>query len=326
MMRALLLAAVLASGALASDEFDAFLLEYEKSYDDAAERGAREAIFNATLELVRSENGKGHAYSLGITAHADLTAEEFLARGHGFDGALSPPDDAPLFAGTAKPPAAVDWRESGAVTAIKNQGTCGACWLFSATGAMEGINAITTKKLVNASEQEIGDCDYANFTDVSECMGGVPWDAFNWVIHNKGDNTEAAYPYTANYLPCRNATARKHALSITGWARVPADDEAALTAAVAVQPISVGIDATSVAIFQHYKSGVIDSKDCGTAIDHGVLVVGYGEEKGKLYWLVKNSWGTAWGEDGYFKLLRGAGGEGQCGVAHSATYPVIKAE
>lgn len=212
-------------------------------------------------------------------------------------------------------PASIDWVTKGAVTPIKNQGQCGSCWSFSATGAIEGAYAVSSGTLVSLSEQELVSCD----TTDSGCGGGLMDNAFDWVKNNGGLCTEADYPYdsstgTASTCNKSGCTAK---VTVTGHNDVAADDEDALKAAVAQQPVSVSIEADTSA-FQLYESGVFTNSGCGTSLDHGVLIVGYGEEDDTNYWKVKNSWGTTWGEDGYIRLERDVN---MCGISQMASYP-----
>jgi len=210
------------------------------------------------------------------------------------------------------------------VTPVKNQGQCGSCWSFSTTGSVEGAYQIATKKLVSLSEEDLVQCDQVDMG----CAGGLMDNAFKFIEKN-GIAAETAYPYISGtgIRGLCNADKEKAAVvTITGYKDIPAEDEDALKTAVALGPVSVAIEADK-HVFQLYKKGVIDSHGCGTQLDHGVLVVGYGSQKtlfgSKDYWTVKNSWGPTWGEDGYVKLARGttAKPKNMCGVASQASYP-----
>jgi len=214
-------------------------------------------------------------------------------------------------------PASVDWVTAGAVTAIKNQGQCGACWAFSTTGSVEGVNFINTGKLISLSEQQLVDCSrsYGNLG----CNGGLMDDAFKYTETYKLE-TEAAYPYTAAGGTCQYSAA-KGQVGTKSYKDVTADSPSQLQAAVAQQPVSVAIEADKL-VFQSYTSGIISSTSCGTTLDHGVLVVGYGTDAGTDYWLLKNSWGVTWGEKGYFRILRqSTAGKGICGLQEEPSYP-----
>jgi len=152
--------------------------------------------------------------------------------------------------------------------------------------------------------------------------------AFKFIMKN-GIAAESAYGYisgTGIRGMCKPTEEKAAVVTITGFKDVPAEDEDALKTAVAIGPVSVAIEADK-SVFQLYKSGVIDSKGCGTKLDHGVLVVGYGTQKTlfghKDYWTVKNSWGPTWGDAGFVKLARGttASPKNTCGVASQASYP-----
>lgn len=219
-------------------------------------------------------------------------------------------------------PESMDWREKKAVGEVKNQMMCGSCWAFSTTGAIEGINAITTGKLVSLSEQMLIDCDTSKDHG---CHGGLMDFAFDFVVANGGIDTEESYPYKAEEGVCDVNRRDRHVVTIDGHEDVPMNDEVSLLKAVSNQPVSAAIEADQRA-FQLYVGGVFDA-DCGTQLNHGVLVVGYGNEfNGTVdmpYWTIKNSWGPEWGDAGYIKIKRNTENvEGQCGVAMQASYPI----
>ncbi|KAM3200112.1 hypothetical protein P3L10_032473 [Capsicum annuum] len=197
----------------------------------------------------------------------------------------------------------MDWRKKGVVTGIKDQGQCGCCWAFSVVAATEGINKIKTGKLISLSEQELVDCDTSSNMG---CEGGLMDDAFKFIIKNHGLTTESNYPYEETDGTCKTGKESNHAAKIT-----------------TNQPVSVAIDANA-SDFQFYSSGVFTG-ECGTELDHGVTAVGYGETSdGMEYWLVKNSWGTGWGENGYIRMQRNIDAEEElCGIAMQASYPTL---
>jgi KDEL-tailed cysteine endopeptidase len=226
----------------------------------------------------------------------------------------------------ADPPAEVDWTSKGVVARVKNQGSCGSCWAFSAIGSVESAFAIKTGQLVEFSEQELVSCDPVD----SGCQGGLMDNAFTWIQQNTlGLCTEEAYPYTSGTTSASGACLKTSCDPVAG--SVPSSfvdiphNEASLQAAIALHgPVSVAIEADQSA-FQFYHSGVLTGA-CGNKLDHGVLLVGYGvDADSKLkYWKVKNSWGAGWGEEGYIRILRGKRWpSSECGIASAASYPVF---
>jgi len=295
----------------------AWKLKYQKTYL-GAEESMREAIFNENLAYINKHNSQGHSFQLGMNQFGDLTNAEFQAT------YLRPMQRNATrtaevhVAGNEVDPSSVDWRTQGYVTPIKDQGQCGSCWSFSSTGSIEGAHFKATGKLVSFSEQNLVDCSTKEGNQ--GCNGGLIDYAFTYVISNKGLDTEASYPYTARDGTCRYNAANSGG-SISSYKDVQAGSEAALQSAVAtIGPISVAIDASHNS-FQFYKSGVYNEPMCSSKnLDHGVLAVGYGTDSGKDYWLVKNSWGTSWGNKGYIEMTRNK--RNQCGIATAASYPI----
>lgn len=270
---------------------------------------------------------------MAINQFADLTFEEFSATRLGLNAKMGgevrarPEPTRFRYATVTDVPSSMDWRERGAVTPVKNQAMCGSCWAFSTTGSIEGINAIKTGELVSLSEQQLVSCDTSK--DMG-CGGGLMDFAFEYVIKNGGIDTEADYGYWSWDLPCQRR--REHdrpAVTIDSYEDVPVNDGDALKKAVANQPVSVAICASS--SLQFYSSGVVNDKSCCKDLNHGVLAVGYVDgddangENG--HWIVKNSWGATWGEEGYFRLSqKSANPEGACAIYKAASYPVKESD
>ncbi|XP_038691674.1 senescence-specific cysteine protease SAG39-like [Tripterygium wilfordii] len=301
--------------------FEQWMALHGRVYKDSYEKDGRLQIFKKNVEHIESHNAApNRKYELGLNAFSDLTSEELKAVRNGYKlKGTSTSSTSFKYENVSAVPSSIDWRKKGAVTPIKDQGQCGCCWAFSAVAAMEGITQITTGKLVSLSEQELVDCDTAG--QDQGCEGGLMDNAFKFIQQNKGLTTESSYPYKGVDGTCNKNKESSDAATITGHEDVPTNSEAGLLKAAANQPVSVAIDASGMD-FQSYKSGIFTGQ-CGTGLDHGVTVVGYGtSDDGTKYWLVKNSWGTSWGEDGYIRMQRDVDAdEGLCGIAMEASYP-----
>ncbi|XP_042068253.1 senescence-specific cysteine protease SAG39-like [Salvia splendens] len=301
------------------ERHEKWMAENGRIYADEAEKAKRFNIFKENVEYVESFNeAAARTYKLAVNRFADLTNDEFRASRNGYKMASRPKSSSFRYSNVTAAPASIDWRKKGAVTAVKDQGQCGCCWAFSAVAATEGINQITTGNLVSLSEQELVDCDTSQDHG---CNGGLMDEAFQFIISNKGLTTEANYPYKGVDGTCNTKKESSDAAKITGYEDVPANSESALLKAVVNQPVSVAIDASG-SDFQFYSGGVFTG-ECGTELDHGVTAVGYGAASdGTKYWIVKNSWGTSWGENGYIRMQRDVGAaEGLCGIAMETSYP-----
>lgn len=300
--------------------WDNFKAVHAKEYPTEEEHDLRRGIFETNLDFITAHNAAGHNWTMGVNEFADLTWDEFREQSLGLvSGLLRERTNGVDLSDVLTLPAEKDWRKEGAVTPVKNQQQCGSCWAFSTTGAVEGAHAIKTGKLVSLSEQQLVDCGAKEGS--MGCNGGLMDFGFQYVIDNKGLCRETDYPYKAQTRTCKDQ-ACSPAVQIASFQDVAKDNELALKAAVAQQPVSVAIEADQTG-FQFYKKGVFDGR-CGHQLDHGVLVVGYGTEDGKDYWLVKNSWGPSWGLDGYIKLSRSDSkwSRGQCGIAMQPSYPI----
>lgn len=217
-------------------------------------------------------------------------------------------------------PKSVDWRKKGAVTSIKEQGHCGSCWAFAAAGSLEAQKYRKTGRLVSLSVQNLVDC--LKTDGKRKCSGRTIHAAFDYLKRNDGIESEKTYPYKAVGGSCKYDP-RDSAVSIRKYVVIPEDNEKALQEAIAtVGPIAVGIDASHKS-FQFYSSGIYREPKCNPDdIDHAMLVVGYGTDKhGKDYYILKNSWGTDWGENGYMRIARNR--NNSCGIASNGVYPVI---
>lgn len=298
-----------------------------KSFESVDADIARFNIWKSNLNYIKQHNleaaaGK-HTFTLAMNKFGDLTSAEFgrLYNGFNMTQKLSQASSASVFEynPSVQVPDSIDWRTSGYVTPVKDQGQCGSCWSFSATGSLEGQHFKSTGKLVSLSEQNLVDCSRAQGN--MGCNGGLMDQAFTYIKQNKGIDTESSYPYTARDGTCHFDASNVGATD-SGFVDVKSKDEAALKQAVGtVGPVSVAIDASHTS-FQFYHSGIYHERACSqTRLDHGVLAVGYGSDGSNDYWIVKNSWSASWGDSGYIKMSRDK--NNNCGIATAASYPTV---
>lgn len=314
---ALLVVAIAANPA----EWESFKQNYDKKYrPDADERTHMKIFFENLKEIVHHnelfEAGKV-PNKMGINEFSDMTDDEFYSTMTGFVPDISDIEedaervDMPY---DTEMPISIDWRAKGAVTYVKNQRRCNSCWTFGMLGAVEGQHFLKTGKLISLSEQNLVDCVRENET---KCYGGSYRMAYNYIRRNGGIESEKTYPYTGRKGDCKynpeNAVA-----TIRDYVRLP-QNEVALTYAIAtVGPIAVGIHALGL---KNQMSGTYYQPNCSTTINHYVLAVGYGSDEKGDYYIVKNSWGRKWGENGFFKMARNR--NDNCGISTYANYPIV---
>ena len=301
-------------------EFMSFLKQHNKHYDSLQEYRERYNIFTQNLDFIHEHNIQNHTFTLALNEYADLTHHEFrklkVGRHHHHHHHNHTEEEHSQLKTTLFP-SSIDWRDASqnpknivAVTPIKNQEQCGSCWSFSAIGATEGAWAISGNELTSFSEQQLVDCS-SSFGN-NGCNGGEMDDAFQYIIKN-GICTENSYPYQGMDGQCNSGCSSVGKLN--GFHDIP--DENHIYTEIQSGPVSVAIEADQPA-FQFYSGGVLDNIECGTNLDHGVLVVGYGSLNNQPYWIVKNSWGQTWGMDGYILIARG---KNMCGIGESASRP-----
>ena len=302
-------------------EFNSFRERFNKNYLSKDELNSRFSVFrNNLIDILIHNADVSQNFTLGVNQFTDLTPQEFKEQ---YVSGLKPVGSygcKPFSSTASQAPSSIDWRSKNAVTSVKDQGQCGSCWSFSATGAIEGAWAISKGQLVDLSEQELVDCATGIAYSSRGCSGGQMDGAFKFVIQN-GQCSLSSYPYTAKDEKCKSCTALAH---ISSCSDVKPNDQVSLKGAVSQQPVAVAISADS-RIFQSYSSGVITSSDCYTSLNHGVLVVGYGTENDVDYWLVKNSWGPSWGSAGYVKIQKSSSTNdpGVCGISMQPSFPTV---
>jgi cathepsin F len=290
-------------------QFQQFLIKNNKTYNTVDEYIRRFSIFSTNYHRMEARTQEGISYTVGMTKFFDMTPEEFKATHLNLKVNLLKELVAHStgVSGWKDAPASHDWRSEGAVGPVKDQGSCGSCWAFSAVGNLEGINQIKTKTLVNFSEQQLVDCDTAD----SGCQGGLMENAYNYIKSAGGLMKQSDYAYTGRDGTCK-FDKTKAALKVKGFHFSETQDEEQIKAFLAsTGPLAVALNAEPL---QFYDGGILDlgADECDPqGLNHGVTLVGYGTENGKGYWVLKNSWGQRWGEQGYFRLALGTG---VCGV------------
>lgn len=353
--------ALFGSAASMDYTFDRYVVDYGKKYSDD-ELSIRQAVFEKNLKKIHEHNARGLSWTMGVNKHADLTKEEFLALKSGgynkYLGAQQPSSVGytPLMATKALSasalPTSVDWRNKLVVTPPKDQGGCGSCWTFGSTETTESHYALKTGKLLTLSEQEIVSCalnpDHCGGT--GGCQGSTSELAFEYMVKH-GQSLESVYPYESGTTGYNGKcdTTKPARVNVSSYVKLPANNFTAVINAIAtVGPLAVSVDASE---WQLYDNGVFTPYDGYTSldIDHVVQMVGYGVDPDKgAYWLIRNSWGEVWGEQGYIRLARNDGsskycgtdtkpqdgtackdgpkqitGCGTCGVLYDVAYPII---
>jgi len=294
------------------DMYSKYVNDYGKTYN-SDEYETRFGVFVKNVEFINEHNCNNVNYKLGINQFTDKTPEEYKSILANKKKEFLNINHEYKFVGL---PDSLDWRTTSnpsttvAVTSVKNQAQCGSCWAFSSAGAVEGAWAISGNKLVDLSQQQLVDCSSKN----SGCNGGEMDFAFEYVETN-GLCSYSSYPYVGVQGKCQTC---EPVAKVHGFHDVQSGNETALLEELQIGPVSIAIEADQ-SSFQFYSGGVFDGS-CGTNLDHGVLLVGYGTDNtlGLDYWIVKNSWGTSWGEQGYIRMVRG---KDICGLALGASRP-----
>uniref|UniRef100_A0A667XI81 Cathepsin S, ortholog 1 n=1 Tax=Myripristis murdjan TaxID=586833 RepID=A0A667XI81_9TELE len=296
------------SSSALNEQWEEWKVKYQKVYNNQSESLYRREVWEKNLQLVLRHNQEAsagrHTFTMGLNHLADMTAEEVNEKLNGFK--MEDPNHFRNWTSKqvsdASIPSSVDWRQKGMVSPVQNQGFCGSCWAFSAVGALEGQMKKKTGSLVPLSPQNLVDCSTNDGNH--GCRGGYISKAFTYIIRNGGIDSAHFYPYEYRQGKCRYSSKGK-AGYCSGFKVLPRGDEKTLQQAVGtVGPVAAAINAM-LPSFHHYRGGLYNAPGCNPRlINHAVLIVGYGTDRGEDFWLVKNSWGTAWGEAGYLRLAR----------------------
>ncbi|CAH4011875.1 unnamed protein product [Pieris brassicae] len=287
----------------ATSHFNEFIITYNKQYRNEVEKFTRFLIFSVNLVEINRKNAESTHAVYGITLFCDLTYEEFLKYATGLNGTGDPKCSSSISQVNSSiiAPDSFDWRTENVVSRVKDQQICGSCWAFAATGAVESQYAIKHKTIQEVSEQQLVDCDQRS----SGCGGTNSLDnPFLYFIEN-GAMSEKDYPYESKHHTKCRFEKEKVKVTVKGCRNldVGRDEEKLKKLLHQNGPTTIALDATPLS---KYINGIVKSSECKSkTINHAVLLVGYGTENGIPYWIVKNSWGPAWGEDGYVRIERG---------------------
>ena len=285
---------------------------HDITYGTVEEFDFRYTLFIETEEMINLHNAKDSTFKLGHNKFSTMTEEEKQKLlPEMTETTIVPTMSKEHFANGG-----VDWRTKGVVGPVRNQGQCGSAALFGVVDALTSANAIKTGMITDLSMEQIIDCD----TDFQGCNGGTVDSVWKYVA-KYGLESASDYPFTAGKGTCHYDKS-KIAVKMKSLAKVHPDQSATLEAAITKEPTLVGFDMTTIAM--QYAGGILDTDKCGTQINHTMLAVGFGTSgNGQDFYILKNSWGTSWGEQGYMRVAAKASGPGVCGVQVYETFPVI---
>ena len=305
--------------ALEESEFHSYMAKHEKFYSTLEEYEYRFLVFRSNAGYIRRFNQDSQDVVLGLNSFSDLSVEEFR------ETYLPPRIERPIKPSRLSEkapeklmaiPNSVNWVQQGAVTSVKNEGDCWSNWAFSAAGAIEGMWKIAGHPLADLSVQQLVDCSFDQGNN--GCNGGLMDFGFDYVIKHGGLTNSTLYPYNATENDC-SPMGNITVANISSYVDVTANSSQSLLNALAMQPVAVAV-CSDPTIWQSYQGGVV-SRNCATVLDRGVLAVGYNLLSNPPYYLVKNSWGSRWGEQGYIRLAI-VDGVGVCGIQIEPSYPV----
>jgi len=295
---------------LTEKNFMTHMAEFGLSFATKEEYEFRLGIYTLKdAEIIRINADPANTFTVGHNKFSTWTDAEYK-RLLGYKGPQTINNTKPVFDGEPVSNG-IDWRTKGAVNGIKDQGQCGSCWAFSAVAAIEGAHFVKTGSLLSLSEQQVVDCDKT----CGGCNGGWQYLAMEW-NEKTALAGETQYPYTARDGTCKTVAGT---VKTTTYTNVAKGSVAALKAAIEKQPVSVTVEADT-SVFQLYKSGILNSAACGTNLDHAITAVGWGTSGTQDYYIVRNSWGTGWGDKGYISIAA-VNGVGICGIQQVSVFP-----
>ena len=308
---------------LSASQKDMLYAEYNELYNKSSSIFRKKIFLSSVNTIIKHNRNPENTWKMGLNKYSDMSFEEyedkFLLKA---EQNCSATKGNHVLSGKEAPDF-VDWRLEGVVSGVKAQGHCGSCWTFSSTGCLEAHYRLYKKQPVLLSEQQLVDC--AGDFDNHGCNGGLPSHAFEYLRYNGGIQSEETYPYKAVDQPCSFNPDLIVAKVPGGAVNITALDPIALRDAIAFKgPVSVAFQVTD--DFRHYRSGIFSStvcKDGAMDVNHAVLAVGYGTENDVPYYIIKNSHGLDFGENGYFRMVRG---KNMCGILNCCAYPNLEEE
>jgi cathepsin L len=322
-MKSFAFAAVFAAAnAMSTVEFEymQYCAQYNKVTNDVDEFNFRMGNFAVVDAFIKENNAGNETHVAGHNQFSDWSHAEYKSI-LGYVRGEADVRNVKIFDESMNADS-LNWVDAGAVTAVKDQGQCGSCWAFSTTGSLEGAHFVASGELLSFSEQQLVDCAGIRYGNMG-CNGGLQDSAYKYYEAGYDAMLESNYEYTSgggdDSTKCLYDASQATNVTVSKYVDVTPSSPSQMMAALNTQPLAVAIEADKM-VFQTYHSGVMTSSKCGTTLDHAVLVVGYGNEDGQDYWLVKNSWNTTWGDQGYIKLGR-TSTDGICGVQIDPNQP-----
>ncbi|XP_039222062.1 cathepsin W [Crotalus tigris] len=304
-----------------TQRFQDFMVKFNKTYNSREEMMYRLKVFAQNMEIsqVLQDTELGTA-QYGITPFSDMTESEFATRLGNPVVRAAPVVPTQRHRSSSTASRSCDWRKA-AVSTVKAQGNCSSCWAFAAVSNIEALWKIHRNVNCSLSVQELVDCTYPS----RGCLGGYAWDAFLFVVNNTGLSSSKLYPYAEKKQRCQKYKWRK-LTKIDGYSILPRDERYIANIVATQGPVTALMNAK---VIKHYKKGIIQRAKVSCDpnwLDHVVLIVGFGEGKIRRgtwsgsYWIIQNSWGKDWGEEGYFRMDRGSN---TCGIAKYAATAIV---